>query len=144
MNDKELRALKKEQTAQMNKLLKQQKEAIARFPKLYDSVKGWECGPGWYPLLIELSEKLEPLIEKEEGQEFFPCASQVKEKFGTLHFYMLQETREMTDLIAEYEEKSNTICEECGQEGTLQLKGNWWVIRCGQYVCRMEYPLNDL
>lgn len=130
MNEEELEVLKIEQIARIDELMKQQKEAIVLFPKLYDDIDYWDCGPGWYPLLIEMSEKLEVLIEKEEDQEFFPCASQVKEKFGTLHFYMLTETPEMTDIIAEYEEKSSCICELCGQEGTLQSKRNWWVTRC--------------
>ena len=56
-----------------------------------------------------------------------PRASQVKEKFGTLRFYMTSATSEMYDLVQEAEEKSATICENCGKPGKLR-SGGW--IRC--------------
>jgi len=45
---------------------------------------GWgrwiSCGKGWYPLIIQLDQKLEDLVP---GYE----VNQVKEKFGTLRYY---------------------------------------------------------
>ena len=45
---------------------------------------GWgrwiSCGKGWYPLVVELDQKLEKLVP---GYE----VNQVKEKFGTLRYY---------------------------------------------------------
>ncbi len=112
-------------------------DPFKRFPKLYYFVKHWDCGPGWDPLLTELSEKLEGLIENLErlvgkgvGRDFSPCASQIKEKYGTLRFYMYSETDEMSELIEEYEDRSSSICELCGQKGTLQLKCSWRMTRC--------------
>lgn len=54
-----------------------------------------------------------------------PRASQVKEKWGTLRFYITHGTDKMYDLISEAERKSATICESCGQPGTL--RGSSWV-----------------
>jgi hypothetical protein len=64
---------------------------------------GFECGDGWYELLRELCERLYPLVEKIVPDEFgYSCrASQVKEKYGTLRFYMDASTDEMNDLIEE-------------------------------------------
>lgn len=134
MNDEgyeiDMATLEKEHLTRIKKVMKEQDEAIARFPNLYHHLKHWECGPGWHPLLIELSGKLEGMIERDESTECFPRASQVKEKFGLLRFYMFQETRLMRDLISEYEKRSSFICEECGTEGTLQFHRNWWMTRC--------------
>lgn len=143
---------------------------------------GFSCGDGWYDLLKEAADKLEPLCralyEKEAvkekplykyirgtvsyllsvpglGRHLFsaayktvnyiqpnvygnaihyfggpPCrASQVKEKFGTLRFYMTSQTREMDDIIAEATRKSAVTCEDCGKKGKLYAKG-WCVVRC--------------
>lgn len=54
-----------------------------------------------------------------------PRASQVKEKFGTLRFYMTCETDEMDKLIQEAEHLSAVTCEECGEPG--ELRGTSWL-----------------
>ena len=58
-------------------------------------------------------------------QSDHPRASQVKEKFGSLRFYMSSATNEMWDLIKEAESKSATICEECGSLGEERDDG--WI-----------------
>lgn len=45
----------------------------------------------------------------------FPRAVQVKEKFGTLRFYMTSGSPEMYDEIRKAEELALTTCETCGQ-----------------------------
>lgn len=98
---------------------------------------GFECNDGWEPLIRRLANKLEPLIvkwineriEKKEldvlDQFGFPKASQVKEKYGTLRFYMSTSTDEMEDAIREAEEESAKTCEMCGNKG--KLRGTGWV-----------------
>lgn len=54
-----------------------------------------------------------------------PRAAQVKEKFAILRFYMSTATSEMWDLIKEAEEKSATICEDCGEPGVT--RGGAWI-----------------
>jgi len=46
-----------------------------------------------------------------------PRAAQVKEKFGSLRFYMTSGNDEIYDLIDEAEAKSRVTCEECGEPG---------------------------
>lgn len=54
-------------------------------------------------------------------------AAQVKEKFGSLRFYLDGGTEEMHNLIDEAERASSVICEDCGKPGKMR-KGGW--IRC--------------
>lgn len=89
-------------------------------------------GDGWYNLIREAAEKLEPLIvaiRMEYPQEYFPRAAQVKEKFGTLRFYMSSATEEMDAIIGEAERKSAITCEECGKTGRLR-EGGWLLTLC--------------
>jgi hypothetical protein len=111
------------------------KYLLETFPNLYQgyyrSMKetcmcwGFECGDGWFELIKELSEKLEPL-----GVE----AEQVKEKFGTLRFYTGGVPEEVADevfaLIDEAEERSEKTCEQCGAPGELR-PGGWIQTLCG-------------
>lgn len=59
-----------------------------------------------------------------------PCASQVKEKFAGLCFYMTSSTNEMQKLIDEAEKKSYHICEECGADGEVRNDCNWLTTLC--------------
>lgn len=124
-----------------------EKQLFNDFPLLYDKDAdirnscmcfGFECGDGWYDLIWDLSERLYPLVEKFgerelEEYEFHPKATQVKEKFGELRFYMDGCTDEMYDLITEYEEKSSKICEICGQSGEIDYKEKWLSARCEKH-----------
>lgn len=105
---------------------------VADHPLLFSYPIGtfFDCADGWLDLIEDLANKLEPLIKKfisenpSESAKDFPCASQVKEKYGTLRFYMLTETDEMSKLVHEAEDKSAKICENCGKEG--RLRGDHW------------------
>lgn len=52
-------------------------------------------------------------------------AEQVKEKFGTLRFYMSDETEEITNLIHEAESASSQTCEDCG--AFAKMRGTAWI-----------------
>ena len=69
-----------------------------------------------------------------------PRASQVKEKFGTLSFYMSSATDEMYDLIREAERKSGKTCEVCSKPGVL--RGGGW-IKCLCDECAKEEDKED-
>lgn len=80
---------------------------------------GFEHGNGWFEIVWDLSNKLEAMILALPEEARGPySASQVKEKFGTLRFYMSSETDEMSDAIREAEEQSAVTCETCGNPGT--------------------------
>lgn len=96
---------------------------------------GFECGDGWFQLIYDLSEKLEAGILKlpEEDRQFC-CASQVKEKYGTLRFYMHSSTDEMDKFITEAEHNSAEICEVCGAPGKLRAKYGWFYTSCEEHL----------
>ncbi len=105
---------------------------VTTFPKLYSWSKCFDCSDGWFQLIWDLSEKLEPLMEEvtDKRETYVPCcASQVKEKFGTLRFYTMGCTDEMDKHIDEAVAKSAITCELCGSPGTLR-PGGWWATLC--------------
>lgn len=98
---------------------------------------GFECGSGWEPLIRELASKIEPLIVKMKQEEpnldYYPTVDQVKEKYGTLRFYMSVETEEMSKFISEAENKSAVTCETCGNRGKLRGRG-WYYTACDEHT----------
>lgn len=100
---------------------------------------GFECGDGWEQIIRSLSAVLSAQIKNlpskyDETRDRFR-ASQVKEKFGTLRFYMSYETEEMYGAISMAEEMSAITCEVCGKPGKLYNDG-WCVTRCEE--CRRK------
>ena len=117
------------------------KYLIEHFPNLYRGVDkpltdslmgfGFECGDGWFELIKELSEKLEPM-----GVE----AIQVKEKWGGLRFYLVGGApHEAWDLIEEAEEKAETICEACGAPG--EVRDRPWVVTLCDECDKLDRPI---
>jgi len=103
-------------------------------PKLFSLVKGISCGPGWSFLIAKLSHKLEALIIKHQSEEgFAPYATDVKEKYGTLRFYMSTETEGMSKLIEDAEKDSAFICEICGKTGKTKEINGWFSCRCADH-----------
>lgn len=65
-------------------------------------------------------------------QVWHPKATQVKEKFGSMRYY-LSATDQMYELAREAEAKSATICEECGKPGSLRGIG-WYNTLCDEHA----------
>jgi hypothetical protein len=77
---------------------------------------GFQCGDGWFNILWRLCVELEPLVtelEHETGERFEIV--QVKEKLGTLRFYVSHHTDSINQSIAEAQKESSRTCELCGQ-----------------------------
>ena len=117
---------------------------VKDFPNLYrdryGDVKetlmcfGFECGDGWEPLIRRLSAKLEALIlAVPESKRALYRAVQVKEKYGSLRYYMTYETDEMSDLIRVAEDESAVTCETCGTAGKLRGQG-WYYTACDEHT----------
>ena len=89
---------------------------------------GFECGDGWFELLYNISYFLEKEIESTNYEKDYPiCASQVKEKYGTLRFYMSTETDKMSEIIDMHEKMSEKVCERCGGLEAKTRTVNHWV-----------------
>lgn len=87
---------------------------------------GFDCGDGWFDIINDLCKKIQARCE-EVGVEV--RATQVKEKYGTLRFYIYGGDDEIYTYIDEAEEKSSTTCEICGMPGTMNEDG-WIEVRC--------------
>ena len=92
---------------------------------------GFECGNGWYPLISKLCHDIHKFFTTEydtkDYQHMVPPyfnVQQVKEKFGSLRFYVSSAPTEVFDMIHEAEKKSYYICEECGKEGKKFYRDN--------------------
>ena len=122
---------------------------VRDFPQLYADRNGdmrstamcwgFECGDGWEPLLRTLSEQLAylALVQKQPVR-----ASQVKEKFGTLRFYVDDSSEIMDACIDRAEHRSAYTCMVCGANG--RVRGRVWVAAlCAQHAYEGKFPLND-
>jgi len=106
------------------------------FPTLYrgrhktiqESCMPWGvcCGNGWFDLIYKLSQDITTLDKKVE-------ATQVKEKFGGLRFYISSASRQVHDLVEKAGEDSYHICEECGKEGKLRTDIGWHLTLCEEH-----------
>ncbi len=101
---------------------------------------GWgrwiRCGPGWYPILAELDERL-----REIDPDY--RVLQVKEKFGTLRFYWSGRNREAGDrVVREAEAASARTCELCGEPGKLRIRRTWMQTVCNS--CALSEGFKEL
>ena len=94
---------------------------------------GVSCSDGWYSVVKEICEKLEAINMKMDGKAKV-IADQIKEKFGELTVYYHVEgdmpselKEEASAIVCEAEEKSWSVCEECGKPATMTTKG--WITR---------------
>ena len=108
---------------------------IDKYPKLLGNLTfGIECGDGWFDLIDRLCEdilKVDPTT----------VATQVKEKYGTLRFYVSSAEDEVFDLIDEAEDASSEICEECGEPGKIEGK-MWFKTLCKKCLKEINYYAN--
>lgn len=85
---------------------------------------GFETGDGWFDLIDRLSKRIVE-VSNDSVQ-----ASQVKEKFGTLRFYVDSAcSDEVYSLIEQAEQESAETCDICGQPAKLTGNG-WLATRC--------------
>ena len=113
----------------MNK--KNEKKLLKGFPHLYRRYDkpitetfmcfGFECGDGWFDIIYDLSRKIDAQL-KEEPRKFAKqfAVEQVKEKFGTLTYYVHMVSEAISRLIREARTKSAVTCESCGKPGKLR------------------------
>jgi hypothetical protein len=100
---------------------------IETYEPLYEFCPIFECEDGWFDIINDLSAELHYIILKTDCS----CrASQVKEKYGTLRYYMDTETSEMSKFIKLAEKRSTETCEYCGEKGKLKEINGWSYTSC--------------
>jgi hypothetical protein len=102
---------------------------------------GIDCMDGWYKIIDELCEKFD-FLTKSFGSQV--VANQVKEKYGTLRFYISADTSEcilndkgtrilhdiMDSLLVDAEGQSAYTCEICGRSGESRNLSGWVQTLC--------------
>ena len=91
---------------------------------------GLECGDGWYNLIDALCSNLQWDTDRNDAPQI--VASQVKEKYGTLRFYVEGSNERQEGQISFAEYLSGTICDVCGNPGSANEDG-WLSTRCEKH-----------
>ncbi len=113
--------------------MKDLEELKKEFPELYRELWGFECHAGWYDLLRDLSLQIQEHLKiapHHAGGKFPIYADEVKEKWGTLRFYIGLGCDEVREMIAKAEKLSAKTCETCGKEGSLRSRNGYLCTRC--------------
>jgi len=114
-------------------------ELRRRFPLVFQGplINGEpiRCGDGWFHLLFMLCSGLQNLLAEVPFEMRWDYrAEQVKEKFGTLRFYLGRyQTLDMLRLIGLAERASATTCDVCGEPGTLGTENMLVAVRCAEH-----------
>ena len=118
------------------------KVLIDKYPKIFETGAGlenepfshyhFECDDGWFDLINTLCRAIQGHVDwkvrnmdKESAEEFQVVAGQVKEKFGSLRFYVSGGDDYIAGLITMAESVSGMICESCGDKATVRTTG--WI-----------------
>ena len=93
-----------------------------------------ECGEGWHPLILELFDKIQDIIDTDPENESYKDFqfSQIKEKYGGIRLYYYGGDDQIESLIYEYEDKFDVICENCGKPGKMTEKYHWYKTLCDE------------
>ncbi|AKU11299.1 hypothetical protein AzCIB_1397 [Azoarcus sp. CIB] len=89
---------------------------------------GFSCGDGWCTLIDALCAEIRR--HASETNTSAPVVQQVKEKFGSLRYYVAGGDDWIHDLIWFSDYLSGVICEECGAPGYLAADADWYRTRC--------------
>jgi hypothetical protein len=105
-----------------------------------------EHGPGWYSIIDDVMTAIYKAGFDENRDEI----RQIKEKFGTLRFYVVCDAsvedqasvsepssanRVQQILTAiKVNDTSGRTCEECGLPGRLLVSAGWWLTRCSDHA----------
>jgi hypothetical protein len=108
-----------------------------RYPEIFadrdapltDSLMGFGfcCGDGWFFILDNLCRCIQNHVEwrRKTDPEFHVRAVQVKEKFGTLRFYITGGDDEIRGMIRMAEAMSRNTCEITGDIGSSTVPPMW-------------------
>lgn len=97
---------------------------------------GFDCGSGWFDLIDTLCAEIQRHAD-EIG--FEAVARQVKEKHGSLHFY-IDGDEYIHHLVWMAEWLSRSVCENCGKPGWMS-EGGWLKVRCAEHGGKPPEPL---
>lgn len=110
----------------------------SKYPNLFQESccqSGFYLPEGWNKLVHSLCFIIENYLNNIIDEEFRKSIYivQVKEKFGTLRFYVNESTSFIDGAIAMAESMSASICEKCGNPGRLR-SGSYVKTLCDNHV----------
>jgi hypothetical protein len=109
-----------------------------RFPKMFEGkYGGFACGAGWWPMIETLCGVIQSHIDHSKGTCSQVTVEQIKEKFGTLRFYVQGGDDYTNGAISLAESLSAGICEDCGAPGK-RSGGGWVRTLCDFHVVERE------
>jgi hypothetical protein len=117
---------------------------IKKFPKMYTEIGneepfalfGFECGDGWFRILLWLSESIQNHIDshntwssKHSGDKLIEQVKvgQVKEKFASLRFYYSGGDDVIRGMVALAETVAYNTCEETGVTDGVGRNTKGWI-----------------
>lgn len=122
-----------------------------RYPKIFADRRasiqtscmawGFSCGDGWFEIVEAICAQLQHMTDHEGAPQV--VASQVKEKFGSLQFYVQKATKEQINEILRIAGRSNHICEVCGAPGARVVAGGWQQVRCAEHTPEGALSLSE-
>lgn len=105
---------------------------------------GVECCSGWRSLYEPILEKIEE-YNKDKAEDEKIRIIRVREKYGTLRFYVENSPQNILDEIRKAQHKSNIVCEECGyinpHRVSTSLVLGWYRTLCQR--CKDKYENNE-
>lgn len=109
-----------------------EKQLLEKYPKLFTDTPFWgaDCGDGWYDLLDNLCGAIASYGNVDDVK-----IDQIKEKFGTLRFYVTGGDRMVDGMIWMAEHMSGYICETCGKRGK-QRNAPWLYTACDEHAAK--------
>jgi len=111
-------------------------------PKHPFELFGIEHGFGWYGLILPIINELRIYNEQHPGDEI--SIDQIKEKYGTLRFYVSSAPDYILGMITKAERESENICEICGAKGKLTEINGWYVTRCEHHLKAWKESNDDI
>lgn len=109
-----------------------------RFPKMFaGKYGGFACASGWWPMLETLCGTIQSHIDHSKGACEQVVVEQIKEKFGSLRFYVQGGDEYTNGAISLAENLSAGLCEECGAPGK-KTSGGWIKTLCGFHIAERE------
>jgi hypothetical protein len=92
---------------------------------------GWQFERGWVDLVDQTLDEL-------RRQAPDVVVSQVKEKMGTLRVYLADKMDPVTrEITRKAEERSASICDQCGEPGATVCAGGRVCTRCPQHAANL-------
>ena len=102
---------------------------------------GFACDDGWFTLIDTLCAKLQAHTDLNGAPQV--VATQVKEKYGELRFYVQAADKYQHGMIAFATAMSAQLCEKCGHPGKRFNRNGWLMTRCEKHASRESDSVDE-